>query len=155
MTPRRCRLPLLALAAGLLLPALAGAADAESALRARLRGRWAILRSPVASECTEHYSDNDVVGRSASGAGPVALPAGELVSIDNVHAGWTSGLDVNLGLLVPWRVRIVDGPYTLYEIRPCRVQLNFDVPREVRKDAARAEAAVLEILEVHDSETAA
>jgi hypothetical protein len=52
-------------------------------------------------------------------------------------------------------VSIVDGPYTLYEHRLCRVQLRFDVPREVRKDAGRAEAAVLEVLEVHDSESAA
>jgi len=151
----RPRLPLLALAASLTLSAGARAADTEDLLRSHLRGRWAILRSPVASECSDHYSDNDVAGRFASGPGPVSLPVGELVSIDNVHAGWTSGLDVNLGLAVPYRVRIVDGPYTLYEIRSCRVQLNFDVSREVRKDAARAEAAVLEILEVHDSESEA
>lgn len=154
MRPLR-RLQLLPLAACLLAPAAARAADAEDVLRSHLRGRWAILRSPVASECTDHYSDNQVAGRFASGSGPVSLPAGELVSIDNLHAGWTTGLEVNLGVLVPYRVRFVDGPFTLYEIRPCRVQLNFDVPREVRKDAARAEAAVLEVLEVHDSETEA
>jgi hypothetical protein len=155
MTPLRLRLSVPALAAVLIAPAAAGAADVEDVLRSHLRGRWAVLRSPVASECSDHYSDNIVSGRFASGGGPVSLPAGELVSIDNVHAGWASGLDVNLGVLVPYRVRIVDGPYTLYEIRPCRVQLNFDVPREVRKDAARAEAAVLEVLEVHDSEAEA
>lgn len=129
-------------------------ADVEDDLRARLRGRWGILKSPVASECTDHYSDNVASGRYASGRGPVQLPAGELVTIDNVHVGWTR-FDVNLSLQVPYRVAIVDGPYTLYELRPCRVQLSFDVPREVRRNTARAEATVLEILEVHDSDRAA
>lgn len=127
-------------------------ADVEGDLRARLRGRFAVLRSPVASECTEHYSDNDVSGRRAGGSGPVSLPAGELATIDNVQIGWTR-FDVNLSLQSPYRVSIVDGPYTLYEHRTCRIQLRFDVPREVRKDAARAEAAVLEVLEVHDGES--
>jgi hypothetical protein len=135
--------------------ATAASADVEDSLRARLRGRWALVRSPIASECTGHYTDNVVSGRRASGPGPVMLPAGELVSIDNVDVGPLAGLSVNLGLLVPYRVSIVDGPYTLYEQRPCRVQLKFDVPREVRKDAARAEEAILGVLEAHDSESAA
>lgn len=137
------------------LAAAAASADVEDTLRARLRGRWAVVGSPIASECTDHYTDNVVSGRHASGPGPVMLPAGELVSIDNVEVGPLAGLSVNLGLLVPHRVTIVDGPYTLYAHRRCRVQLKFDVPREVRRDAARAEAAVLAVLEVHDSESAA
>jgi hypothetical protein len=149
--PSLSALFVLSLAALVPLPA---AADVEDTLRARLRGRWGVLRSPVGSECTDHYTDNQVAGRHAGGAGPYTLPAGELVSIDNVHVGWTR-FDVNLGLLRPYRVSLHDGPFTLHEHRSCRVQLSFDVPREVKRDAARAEAAVLEILEVHDSEAAA
>ena len=126
-------------------------ADVEETLRARLRGRWGVLRSPIASECTEHYSDNQVSGRHASGGGPETLPAGELVAIDNVHVGWTR-FDVNLSLRVPLRVSLVDGPYRLHEHRSCRVQLSFDVPREVKKDARRAEETVLAILELHEAE---
>lgn len=136
------------------VPAAPVAADVEDSLRARLRGRWAVVRSPVASECTEHYTDNEVSGRHAGGGGPYVLPAGELVSIDNLHVGWTR-FDVNLGLLRPYRVSLHEGPFTLHEHRACRVQLSFDVAREVRRDAARAEAVVLEILEVHDSEAGA
>jgi hypothetical protein len=155
MPPFRLRLPVLTLAVALAVAAGARAADTEDVLRAHLKGRWALLRSPVSSECTDHYTENTASGRYASGSGPMTLPAGELVTIDNVHAGWTSGLEVNLGVEVPYRVRIVDGPYTLYEIRRCRVRLEFDVPGAVRKDADRAEAAVREILDVHDSETEA
>jgi len=144
-----------AVAAALALAsALAARADVEDELRARLRGRWAILRSPVASECTDHYTDNDVSGRYASGAGPITLPVGELATIDNVHVGWTR-FDVNVGLAVPYRVTLVDGPYTLYEMRTCRIQLGFDVPGEVKRDRARAEATIREVLEVYDSEEAA
>lgn len=148
------RFRLFAAAVFVLAGPVAARADVEDDLRARLRGRFAIVQSPVASECTDHYSDNVASGRYASGRGPVQLPAGELVSIDNVHVGWTR-FDVNLSLQVPYRVTIVDGPYTLYELRACRVQISFDVPREVRKDLGRAEATVLEILEVHDSDRAA
>jgi hypothetical protein len=156
MTPdaRTLRLALALLGAAT-LSASAASADVEDELRARLRGRWALVRSPIASECTAHYTDNVVSGRHASGAGPAMLPAGELVSIDNVNVGPLAGLSINLGLLVPYRVAWVDGPYTLHEQRPCRVQLKFDVPRDVRKDATRAEAAVLDVLEVHDSESSA
>ncbi|KAB2965194.1 MAG: hypothetical protein F9K18_06775 [Thermoanaerobaculia bacterium] len=136
-----------------LTPAVA-VADVESDLRARLRGRSAIVLSAVASECTEHYSDNQAAGGYASGSGPVQLPAGELATIDNVHIGWTR-FDVNLTLVTPFRVPIVDGPFQLFEHRPCRVQLAFDVPRDVRKDLDRAEATVLAILEVHPSPDAA
>ena len=133
----------------------AAAADVEDTLRARLRGRWAVVASPVGTECTDHYTDNLVSGRHASGPGPVMLPAGEVASIDNVDVGPIAGLSVNLGLLVPYRVTIVDGPFTLYEHRRCRVQLKFDVPRDVRKDAARSEEAIRAVLEIHDSESAA
>jgi hypothetical protein len=137
------------------LSAAPARADVEDELRARLRGRVALLRVAVASECTEHYSDNAVTGAHASGRGPYRLPAGELATIDNVHVGWTTGLTVNLSLQVPYRAEIVDGPFTLYEHRACRVQLAFDVPREVRKDAARAERTLLEVLELQDSASAA
>jgi hypothetical protein len=150
---RRGSLPLcLALAALVAAPVLR--ADVEDTLRARLRGRFAVVGSAVASECTDHYSDNDVAGSRASGSGPVRLPTGELATIDNVHVGWT-GFEVNLSLQVPYRVPVVDGPFRLYEVRRCRVQLDLDVPSAVRKDAQRAEAAVGEILTVFDDESAA
>jgi len=141
---------------GLLLLAVAAPvrADVEEALRARMRGRWGVLRSAVATECTKHYSDNDVVGASASGRWPIHLPAGELVTIDDVQVGWT-GMDANLSLQVPYRVEIVDGPFTLYEIRSCRVQLKFDVSRAVRRDENQAAAAVTAIVEVFDDERGA
>lgn len=150
---RRRSSPWIFLSLGIAGAAVA-AADVEGDLRGRLRGRWGILQTPVSSECTDHYTDNEVAGRSASGGGPNSLPAGEVVSIDNVHLGWTR-FDVNLSLLVPLRVAFVDGPFTLYERRSCRVQLSFDVGREVKKDARLAEAAVLQVLEVHDSAAAA
>ena len=57
------------------------------------------------------------------------------------HSTPMSGLDVNLTLVEPFLPSFVDGPFTVYDQRRCRVQLNFEVPREVRKDRAKALAA--------------
>lgn len=150
--PGRALLTCLTLAAA--IASSAAHADVESDLRARLIGRSAIILGSVTSECSDHFTDNLVSGRYASGKGPVRLPEGELATVENVHIGFTR-FDVNLTLATPYRLSIVDGPFELFELRRCRVQLSFDVPRAVRRDLASAEATVLNILELHGSVDAA
>ncbi len=136
------------------LPAGA-AADIESDLRSDLVGRYGVARGELVSECTDHFTDMKVVsGRLVGGTG-VRFERGELVRIDNVNVGAMVGLDVNLTLVEPFRVSWEDGPFTVYDQRRCRVQLNFEVARDVRKDRQKALAAVAAVLDLFDDAAAA
>jgi hypothetical protein len=128
--------------ATLLLPA-AAFADAQGELRAQWQGVWALTRTAMFSECTDHFTDNDVAGEAVSGKA-IRFAAGEPVQVDGVD--WTmTGLKVRIELREPFRVEWRDGPYTLYEQRRCRVELKF--PREARPNAAAASAAIARMLE--------
>ncbi len=129
-------------------------ADAEGDLRAHWQGSIVLLRTPTRSECTDHFTDNAVSGgRVVKGEG-LGFAAGEIANVDKIEVTWTR-IDVSLTLLEPFRVTWKDGPYTLYDQRRCRVQLNLEVPREVRKDSAKAIAAVAELLDPFASAAAA
>lgn len=136
-------------------PAARARADVESELRAELVGRFGVARSSLASECTDHYTDNEVAGARITGSSGSRFPAGELVRIDNVKVGAFSGLELNLSLVEPFRWTWQDGPYEVHEQRRCRVQLHFQVAREVRRDRARALAAIEAALSLHADETEA
>lgn len=136
------------------LPAVA-AADVESDLRSGLVGRYGLAKGELVSECTDHFTDMKVVGGRLAGGTGVRFERGELVRIDNVNVGAMSGLDVNVTLVEPFRLSFEDGPFTVYDQRRCRVQLNFEVGRDVRKDAAKALAAVGGVLDLFDDAGAA
>ena len=128
--------------ATLLLPA-AAFADAQGELRAQWQGVWALTRTAMFSECTDHFTDNAVAGEAVSGKA-IRFAAGEPVQVNGVD--WTmTGLKVRIELREPFRVEWRDGPYTLYEQRRCRVELKF--PREARPNAAAASAAIARVLE--------
>jgi hypothetical protein len=127
----------------LFAPAAPAFADAESELQAEWRGVWALTRTAVFSECTDHFTDNDVVGDRVSGKA-LRFEAGEGAQVSGLD--WTiSGLKVRIELSEPFRVEWRDGPYTLYEQRRCRVELRL--PRQARPNAAAASAAIARLLE--------
>jgi hypothetical protein len=134
------------------VPALA---DVESELKAEIGNFYALTRSGFVSECTDHYTDNQVTGGRITGSDGVRFDAGELVQIDSVKVGSFAGLAVNLTLVEPYRLGWKDGPYEVFEQRRCRAQLHFDVPRDVRKDRVRARAAIEAALALFDHEGAA
>jgi hypothetical protein len=136
------------------LAATAARADVEAELRAELRGVWALSKTALFSECTEHYTDNLARDGRVTSDESRRFAAGELARIDNVHVGW-SRFDVNLSLAEPLLLTWRDGPFTVHEQRPCRVQLKLEVPREARRDARAAAAAVRQLLETFDGEGAA
>jgi hypothetical protein len=133
----------------------AACADVEGELRAELVGRFALTRSALLSECTDAYTNVEVAGGRPSGGRGARFDAGELVRVDNVKVGSLSGLDVYLSFAVPYLLSYRDGPFTLYEERRCRVQLDFDVDRETRRDRGRALAAVTAVIELFASEAEA
>lgn len=140
-----------------LVAAIPGAAfaDVEGDLRAELVGRYALAKGELVSECTDHFTDMKVVGGRASGGTGVRFERGELLRIDNVSAGAMSGLDVNLTLVEPFLLSFEDGPFRVFDERRCRVQLNFEVARDVRKDVHKSLAAVVAVLDLFDDAGAA
>ena len=139
-----------ALALVLLAPAAAGA-DAEGDLRAEWRGAWVLTRTTVFSECTDHFTDNEVSGARVTG-GPLRFGAGEVAQVTGLD--WTiTGLKVRVELAEPYRVEWEDGPFTLYEQRRCRVELKY--PRSARPSAAAASSAIAAILQPVESQAAA
>jgi hypothetical protein len=132
-------------------------ADAEGDLRAQWQGAYVVTRAMLLSECTDHFTENEVSGGRVTGGGGgnvLRFAPGEIADIDKVEVTWTR-IDVSLTFLEPFRVTWKDGPYTLYDQRRCRAKLRFDLPRDVRKDAAKASAAISALLEAFPNEGAA
>lgn len=123
-------------------------ADAEGDLRARWAGATVLTKLPVFSECTDHFTDNTVPANGVPRGDGLRFGAGEIATVDKIDVTWTR-IDVSIGFLEPYRVTWKDGPYTLYDQRRCRVQLKLELPRDVRKDAGKAGAAIAALLEVH------
>lgn len=146
---RRCRsrgwVPLTVLVPlAVLLPA-ALRADVEGELVARFKGAYALTQVPLFSECTPHYTDNEVtVTRATRGEGLRFAP-GELVRIDKVDVTF-SRIDVNVGFSEPYRISWTDGPFTLYDQRYCKVSLNLALASDVRRNTERAAEAIEALL---------
>jgi hypothetical protein len=140
---------------GLLAWSAAAGADVESDLQSELVGWFALTRSAFSSECTDHFTDNQVAGGRITGKAGTRFEAGELVRIDNVKVGTFSGLDLNFTVVEPYRLTWQDGPFEVHEHRRCRAQLHFDVARDVRRDRAKARAAIEAVLALFDHEGAA
>jgi hypothetical protein len=131
-------------------------ADTADELRSELLGAYGLTRGRWSSECLGEPTGLKVVsGRGAPEPEGRTFAPGELVRVAEVRAGMLTGLDVLLEIVEPALLSWQDGPFTVYDQRRCRVRLDFDVPREVRKDAARARAAILAVVEVFADEGAA
>lgn len=137
------------------LAAGAAHADVESDLRSELVGRFGLAKGELVSECTDHFTDMKVVGGRLTGGTGVRFEPGELVKIDNVKVGAMAGLDVNLTLVEPFLLSFEDGTFTVYDQRRCRVQLNFEVSRDVRKDVAKSLSAIAGVIDLFDDAGAA
>jgi hypothetical protein len=148
MRPERFLAGGLLAALAVAVPAGVWGADLETNLNARWRGRFAIVRLPIASSCDGFYNDNDVVGNRADSSARRRFAAGELAHVERI--GVKRGrVDVFLDLAQGVLEELHDGPFTLYEPRMCKIQLN--VPVADRKDAAAIAARLEELLELHSS----
>ena len=142
--PRALLLLLLACLAG--TPA-ARAASVEETLNARWRGGWVVVKLPIASNCDGFYNDNEVVGTRADSRARRRFAAGELAHVERIEVK-RNRMDVFLNLAEQVLEPREDGPFTLYDARTCKVQLKIGLSGE-RNDAARSEARLSEILELH------
>lgn len=130
--PRSGGLLLLALCCTLAAPA--SASELGDRLNHRLKGGWGVLEVEVYSACSATYSDNEVSSAGVASKAPNRFAAGELVKVDKVKVK-RQRVDLMLTLDAPLRVAHMDGPFELYEQRPCRVQLIVPLSRELVKNA--------------------
>lgn len=123
-------------------------ADVEAELTSRFKGLYALTQVPIFSECTKSYTDNDVtVTGAARGKGRRIAP-GELARIDKVAITFST-IDVYLGASEPVLVSWTDGPFTLYDQPYCKMQLKLAAAGDVRRDLAKAVAAVEKVVAVY------
>jgi hypothetical protein len=137
----------LALAAALVAPPPAAAQDLETALNARYRGGWVIVRVPVASDCGGLYTDNTVVGMRTDSKGDHRFEAGELARVEKVEVRMGGRVDLFLDLAEQLLAPYPDGPFTLYTPLSCRVQLELGAQR--RAPVAEVEQALVGLVELH------
>ncbi len=149
--PWRC----VALASVLAVAAPANA-DFEDDVERAWAGAWVVARVETSSDCLGTYNNNEVRGRLSSSKGSRRFAEGELSRVDKVNVK-SDRVDLYLSVAEPVLVPRTDGPFTLYDERSCRVQLMVDVPREAIKGRRMddVDAALLEVVERHESETAA
>jgi len=110
----------------------AAASDLEDRLRARLKGAWATIDVEVYSNCSSTYSDNHMGPAGVTSKADRRFEPGELAKIDKVKVK-RSRVDLLTTLAVRVLTPYTDGPFELYNVLECQVQLIFDVPRSVIK----------------------
>lgn len=129
-------------------PSLASAAKVEDELNARWRGGWVDVKVPISSSCDGYYNDNEVVGLRTTSKARERFDDGETAQVERIDVK-RSRVDVYLDLGEELLVERVEGPFTLYDARRCKIQLRIPVP--ARSEAEAIEARLAELLELHDS----
>lgn len=177
----------LVVAAAWMLPGrVFGAEELSTILEERWEGSWVVVDARVFSGCWEFYTDNRIRGGEVAFGGGrwkkrlarfrSLLPSsaaseavgppdrGEGRSFEPGELGTVSGVKVKGGrvdLLVDLQPRVLvpytHGPFTLYRVADCRVQLQFEVDEEAieRQDLAEIERVLTSTLTRFESEDAA
>jgi hypothetical protein len=147
-----------------LLPAIAsvlGAApvsanELEDALRREWLGAFVLLHRPSQSDCGPLFTNNEVLPGRLLSTGAYRFEAGELGHVTKVDLK-RARVDLLVDLVEPLLVDFVDGPFTLANQVPCRIELLFALERPVVKqgDFASVDAVLREVAERFDTENAA
>ncbi len=125
-----CR-PFAALVIGLLLTAaVASAGQVESELSQELRGAWVVLMVEVQSDCAGFYNNNEVNRSGVAASAGRRFAPGELAKIDKINLK-RSRLDLFLTLAEPVLASHTDGPFELFDVRECKVQLMLPVASQL------------------------
>jgi len=133
------RLMFLLLAACLMTTALPVAAGAfEDSVRARWRGAWIVTEIETYSTCNGTYHNNDVSGQFVASRAGRPFEPGELAKVDKLQVNRKK---VELMITVAGKTLLPrkDGPFTLYDSRPCQIELEVAIPRDVLKEKNVAE----------------
>ena len=136
MTKRTCFAMLFCGLVAAALPAVAG--PFEDSVRARWRGAWVLTEIETYSGCNGSYFNNDVSGQFVASRGGRPFEPGELAKVDQLQVRRKK---IELKLTVAGRTLLPrqDGPFTLYDERSCKIELEVAVPRELLKSKDVAE----------------
>jgi hypothetical protein len=121
---------MLALCALATLPAVAG--SFEDDVRARWRGAWVVTEIETYSACNGRYFNNDVSGQFVAARSGRPFEPGELAKVDSVQVHRKK---VDLAITIAGRTLLPrqEGPFTLYDERPCLIELEVAIPRDLLK----------------------
>lgn len=134
-------------------PAITHAGKLEKALQRRWLGAWVITTVETYSNCGNAYTANRLNGKLVSSQGRNSFRSGELAKLVRVDVK-RSRLDLLMTLRVPKLLPRQEGPFTLYEERECRVELEVTLPRALvkSKDVRGIETVLSAVVRRHTSE---
>ena len=134
-------------------PALAHAGKLEKALQRRWLGAWVVTTVETYSNCGNDYTANRLNGKLVSSQGRNSFRSGELAKLVRVDVK-RSRLDLLMTLRVPKLIPRQEGPFTLYDERECRIELEVALPRAVvkNKDVRGIETVLSAVIRRHTSE---
>ncbi|MCP4901888.1 MAG: hypothetical protein GY906_33405 [bacterium] len=108
-------------------PVFAGALEDE--LERRLQGAWVVMLTEGYSNCAGGYNNNEVGAAGVTAKATRRFAPGELAKVDKINLK-RSRLDLFLSFAEPVLTSRVDGPFTLYDEQPCKLQLLVGIPRQ-------------------------
>lgn len=122
------RLSILIILVAFLATPITAASGLERDLRGRMLGAWVVVKAESYSDCSSMYTNNSVHGNLVKSRGNHAFPAGELAKVQKVDAK-RKRLDLHLTLAEPRLLPYQEGPFTLYRVAHCRIELEVALDR--------------------------
>ena len=130
------------------------ASASESALNQRWRGAWVILGADSFSGCGGSFTNNEVRGLRLRSKGNYRFRAGELGTVHKINLK-RKQVEVLVELAQPLRVPRQEGPFTLYDQLPCKVELQIPLPPGTSGQTEAVDRRISELLERHESRQSA
>ncbi len=139
-----------------LIPAAASAGDLQKKMKSRWLGAWVVTNVESYSDCRGRHTANRIDGNQVESCGIYKFAAGELARLEKIEI---DGSQLNLMLTFdePLLVQVNDGPFTLYDQRSCKVEIDMELPRDLVKsgDMETMEDFLGQVLERHANAKAA
>jgi len=108
------------------------ASSFENAVRARWRGAWIVTEIETFSICNGGYFNNDVSGQFVTARAGRPFQPGELAKVDKLQVN-RKKVELMITIAGTKLLPRQDGPFTLYDRRTCRIELEVAIPRSVIK----------------------
>lgn len=131
--------------------AASATASTESELNTHWRGAWTVIGVETISGCGGYYTNNEIRERRVSAKGEHRFAPGELATVYKINLK-RKQVEVLVDLVEPLLAPRREGPFTLYDELPCKVELQIKFPRSLDSGStSQLDGLIAEILERHDS----